>query len=223
MIVCLETATKNCSVALVQNGELIHFKEERGEKFVHGERLHILIQELLLEQNVPTSAIQGICVSKGPGSYTGLRIGVSAAKGLCYAWKVPLLSLPTHACFELEYSAEFVLAVLDARRDEVYAQLWKMNRGSLEFQPNVEAVVVTEQSWDWLRNNEVVVVGDAAEKVKTLVGDRPQWSFESDRYPSAKYMAKWIKEGHAVTENVAYFEPYYLKDFVAEKSKKKWL
>lgn len=224
MVLCLETATKNCSVALVSDGELIHFKEEHGEKFVHGERLHELIQELLKEAEVESSKIESVCVSKGPGSYTGLRIGVSAAKGLCYAWGVPLYSVPTHACFDLDISdKDYVLAVLDARRDEVYAQLWDMESAQASEAFNVEAVVVEAQSWSPLKEERVLVVGDSASKVARLLESRQSWEFQEDRMPSAKYMAKWIAMGKASHENVAYFEPYYLKDFVAVKSKKKWL
>jgi tRNA threonylcarbamoyladenosine biosynthesis protein TsaB len=224
MVLCLETATKNCSVALVSEGELIHFKEEHGEKFVHGERLHELIQELIKEADVKPSDIESVCVSKGPGSYTGLRIGVSAAKGLCYAWGVPLYSVPTHACFNLEVTdKDYVLAVLDARRDEVYAQLWKMERGQASEATSVEAVVVEPESWSSLKEERVLVVGDSASKVERLLESRQSWEFQEDQMPSAKYVAKWLAMGKASHENVAYFEPYYLKDFIAEKSKKKWL
>ena len=166
MILCLETATKNCSVALGDHSGLKGALEERGEKFVHGERLHVLIKELLSQFAVLPGQIDAVCVGKGPGSYTGLRIGVSAAKGLCYAWNIPLMSVSTLECFDFPDTAEgdVVISVLDARRDEVYAQVWENVSGILIPLDLVEAVVLNEESWSKYKDHRLFVIGDCASK-----------------------------------------------------------
>jgi tRNA threonylcarbamoyladenosine biosynthesis protein TsaB len=225
MILCLETATKNCSVALVDHSGLKGALEERGEKFVHGERLHVLIKDLLSQFAVLPGHIDAVCVGKGPGSYTGLRIGVSAAKGLCYAWNIPLMSVSTLECFDFPDTSEgdIVISVLDARRDEVYAQVWENVSGTLIPLDLVEAVILNEVSWTKYKDHRLFVIGDCAGKVKSLVASYDRWHFLDNCYPSAKGMLRSLQEKSYDLEDVAYFEPYYLKDFVAEKSKKKWL
>lgn len=169
--------------------------------------------------------IDAVCVGKGPGSYTGLRIGVSAAKGLCYAWNIPLMSVSTLECFDFPDTAEgdVVISVLDARRDEVYAQVWENVSGTLIPLDLVEAVVLNEESWSKYKDHRLFVIGDCADKVKSLVASNDRWHFLDNSYPSAKQMLRSVQEKSYDLEDVAYFEPYYLKDFVAEKSKKKWL
>ena len=225
MILCLETATKNCSVALVNHTGLLGASEERGEKFVHGERLHVLIQDLLRQFAVLPNQIEAVCVGKGPGSYTGLRIGVSAAKGLCYAWNIPLVSVSTLECFDFPITSncDVVISVLDARRDEVYAQVWENVSGVLIPLDRVKAVILNEDSWTNYKDRRLFVIGDCAGKVKSLVASNERWRFLDNCYPSAKAMLQSVQEKSYNLEDVAYFEPYYLKDFVAEKSKKKWL
>lgn len=223
MILCIETATKNCSVAIVSDSRVIAQSAERSDKFVHGERLHLIVQECMQTAGLDFSDIQGVCVGKGPGSYTGLRIGVSAAKGICYAAKLPLYSLPTLGCFDMtQVKGDEVIAVIDARRDEVYAQHWVRKEGFFHPASAVEAVVVTENSWQHLANQQVQVIGDAAEKVSHL-HDNSNWIYAQNAYPSAKDMANLLETPAMVKEDVAYFEPYYLKDFVALKSTKKLL
>lgn len=224
MILCLETATKNCSVGLFHNGSLLGIREERGAQFIHGEQLHLFVKEVLESTGTDKSQLTGIMVSRGPGSYTGLRIGVSAAKGLAYALAIPLLSAPTLGCFDLSSVEESVaLTVLDARRDEVYYQAWRKSEGQwIAFGPT-DYEIVTPDSWSHLyQDGPVAVLGDCTQKVATLLGDRlSHFRIAESSYPSARFMSGFLN--NAVEEDVAYFEPFYLKDFVAVQSKKKLL
>ena len=223
MLLCIETATKNCSIALWDGQQMVATRAEKGDRFIHGERLHVLIKELLEAHSVSVSALTGICVGKGPGSYTGLRIGVSTAKGLCFALGIPLYSVPTLGCFDFSNcTTSFVITVLDARRDEVYAQVWRLGEGGLMPDGAVEAVIITDDSWKSLQNEPVTIMGEGAEKLGQFMTQIPEnWQLQANSDPDAKYMGAHLSV-LPVAEDVAYFEPYYLKDFVAEKSKKKF-
>lgn len=226
MILCLETSTKNCSVALFNQGELVGFRAEHGQNFVHGERLHVLIQDLLIQFDVTVRSLEAICVGKGPGSYTGLRIGVSTAKGLCYASKVPLWSIPTLGCFnqkEFEEGAT-VISVIDARRDEVFAQVWKLEKGTWRAKTDVSSVIVDKDSFSDWQGEQTYIVGDCTDKVERLLEQNAaNFKVLPNAFPDARNMGVLLDSEYCKDENVAYFEPFYLKDFVAEKSKKKWL
>ena len=223
MLLCIETATKNCSIALWDGEQLVASRAERGDRFIHGERLHVLIKELLEEHSVDFNALTGICVGKGPGSYTGLQIGVSTAKGLCFASGIPLYSVPTLGCFDFSNcTTPFVITVLDARRDEVYAQVWRLGEDGLSPDGAVEAVIITDDSWEYLHNEQVTVVGEGVEKMDQFMTRIPEnWQLQPNSDPDAKYMGQHLSV-LPEAEDVAYFESYYLKDFVAEKSKKKF-
>lgn len=234
MILCLETATKNCSVALYQprttgGYALAAAKEAHGEKFIHGEQLHLFIDEVLTKAGCTMSDLTAVVVGKGPGSFTGLRIGISAAKGLAYALDLPLYSVPTLGSFALDrVRQEAALCVLDARRDEVYYQWWtKLSSGAWtpSGEPNYE--VVHPGSWKEfeIARQHVAVLGDSVEKVERLLSaSQPHWKFYPSDLPSALAFSHLLEKAlKGAPEDVAYFEPFYLKDFVAEKSKKKLL
>lgn len=226
MILCLETATKTCSVALFRGKELVAELSESGDRFVHSERLHVLIGQLLEGAGIQTSDLAGILVGRGPGSYTGLRIGVSAAKGLAYARGIALYSAPTLGAFDLEgLEQDRAIAVLDARRNEVYAQRWERTLGSWQPVGEVEAEIVSAQSWeDWGNpENPPVILGDATAKIPELLGESAGgFKLSEPKDPQAAFLYRRFDLEKAVREDVAYFEPFYLKDFVAEKSKKKF-
>jgi tRNA threonylcarbamoyladenosine biosynthesis protein TsaB len=223
MILALETSTKNCSVALYEQGELLHFKEETGDRFIHGERLHCLIEELLHEKNLGISDLSGISVGKGPGSYTGLRIGVSTAKGLAYALKLPLYAQPTLGCFDFTACSNgWIITALDARRDEVYAQVWRKDALGIHEVGGVEAVLLDENAWSIL-DGPVSVLSDCSEKMAQYLGSsRSLWTFYPSSFPSAQFMKEGLPRSEEEAVDTAYFEPFYLKDFVAEKSKKSY-
>ena len=219
-ILNLETATKNCSVALAKEGKTILSKEIAEEGYSHAERLHVFIEEIIKEAGISFQDLVAIAVSQGPGSYTGLRIGVSAAKGLCFALNIPLLAIDTLQVLaaQAQVSSGLIDPMLDARRMEVYRAVFTHN---FEKTRAVEAEVLTENSFEDLEET-LYFVGDCAEKAKTVLTKANFVFLEEIVYPSAKEMS-WLsfeKFKNNDTVDVAYFEPYYLKDFMMTVSKK---
>jgi len=220
-ILNIETATKNCSVSLAKNGETIALKELNSGGYSHAEKLHEFINEVIKEAGVKLSAINAVAVSKGPGSYTGLRIGVSAAKGLCFALDIPLISVNTLQALALSLSISegVVIPLLDARRMEVYSSVFSPNNESLR---EVKAEIISSVSFSkYLEQGKVYLVGDGVEKCKEVITHKNA-VFIDGKLPSANEMVMLSFEKFKTNEfeDVAYFEPFYLKDFVAIKSKK---
>ncbi|WP_432412661.1 tRNA (adenosine(37)-N6)-threonylcarbamoyltransferase complex dimerization subunit type 1 TsaB [Rasiella sp. SM2506] len=212
VVLCIETATTNCSVALSVNGSVIAFREDSDKNYSHAEQLHVFIEEILAEVKLDKANLDAIAVSKGPGSYTGLRIGVSAVKGLCYALEIPLISIPTLAVLASQVnSAATVVPMLDARRMEVYAAVYAEEKEIRK----TRAEILNETSFaEYLQAGKVVFIGNGVEKFKTLC-QHPNAEFITDALPSAKQMAVLAEKKYTdkLFEDVAYFEPYYLKDF----------
>ncbi|MBI6119243.1 tRNA (adenosine(37)-N6)-threonylcarbamoyltransferase complex dimerization subunit type 1 TsaB [Salegentibacter maritimus] len=216
LILCLETATTNCSVALSKNGQLLALKEDKSNNYSHAEKLHVFIDEILNENNLGVQNLDAVAVSKGPGSYTGLRIGVSAAKGLCFSLGIPLIAIPTlnSLAAQAELEKGFIVPMLDARRMEVYASVFDENLDELR---ETKAEVLDENSFShFLEKNTTVFVGNGVEKFKAIC-THPNARFILDKLPSAKEMCSLAEAKYKIsdTEDVAYFEPYYLKDFIA--------
>ena len=221
LILNLETATKNCSVSLSKNGETIAIKELNDGSYSHGEMLHKFICEVLKKANLTYNDLDAIAVSKGPGSYTGLRIGVSAAKGLCFSLDLPLISCDTLKALALSSTAEegFIVPLLDARRMEVYSAVFSIVNRSIR---GIEAEIIEEDSFqDYLEKGKVTFLGDGAEKCKSII-THFNARFEDNKFPSANEMSKLSFEKFQKKdfEDVAYFEPFYLKDFVVTTKKK---
>ena len=213
-ILCIETATTNCSVALSVNGSVIAFREDSSKGYSHAEKLHVFIAEVLQEAAIEKSEIQAIAVSKGPGSYTGLRIGVSAAKGLCYALDIPLISVETLRVLVQQVSGKgTIVPMLDARRMEVYVAVFNENREEMR---GTKAEILTPTSFlNFLDEGQTIFIGDGVSKFEAIC-DHANAKFVRDTLPSAKDMAILaVEKYHAKHfEDVAYFEPYYLKDFI---------
>ena len=218
-ILCIETATTNCSVALSVNGSVIAFKEDNPngsqKGYSHAEKLHGYIEEVLSSGNTSKSNLDAIAVSKGPGSYTGLRIGVSAAKGLCFALEIPLLSIPTlqSLSLQIEEKDTYVIPLLDARRMEVYSAVFFSEEKIRE----TKAEIVDENSFsNYLNERKTIFIGDGVSKFKTLCSHHNA-EFIVNKLPSARQMALLSEKKFKTNdfEDVAYFEPYYLKDFIA--------
>lgn len=129
-ILCLETATTNCSVAIAVDGKIIALREENNQKFSHAEKLHVFIDEVLKKAKIDNKQLNAIAVSKGPGSYTGLRIGVSAAKGLCFALDIPLISTLTLEVIaqQVQQDTRYIIPMIDARRMEVYSAVFNSEK-----------------------------------------------------------------------------------------------
>ena len=220
-ILNIETATKNCSVSLAKDGEIVALKELNEGGFSHAEKLHEFISEVISIANVSFSELIAVAVSKGPGSYTGLRIGVSAAKGLCFALDIPLISVNTltSLAHSVSISDGFKIPMLDARRMEVYAAVFDANNTLKE---DVSATIINEDSFkEFLDKNNVYFFGDGADKCKDILAHKNAY-FIDNKFPSAQDMAllSFEKYKKSDIENVAYFEPFYLKDFVVTTSKK---
>jgi tRNA threonylcarbamoyladenosine biosynthesis protein TsaB len=221
LILGIETATKICSVALSENGKLLASKEEGGA-YSHSEKLTVFIQEILKQAGKNLKDLDAIAVSKGPGSYTGLRIGVSAAKGLCYGLEIPLISVSTLQAMAKGKTEKNVLfcPMIDARRMEVYTALFDENNKELA---PISAKIIDESSFDdQLKENQIIFFGDGADKCEEVLGSNVNALFSKDGFPSAEYINQIALEKFSKQdfEDVAYFEPYYLKDFVATTPKK---
>lgn len=219
-ILNIETATKNCSVALAKEGKTILCKEIAEEGYSHAERLHVFIEEIINEAGIGMKELDAIAVSQGPGSYTGLRIGVSAAKGLCYALNIPLIAVDTLQALasKVEIDKGLIVPMIDARRMEVYSAVFF---ASLEKKREVLAEVITESSFEDIEET-VYFVGDCNEKCKSVL-TKDNFVFLDDiKYPSANEMSalSFDKYKKSDTVDVAYFEPYYLKDFLMTTPKK---
>ena len=219
LILNIETSTKNCSVSLSKDGELLSLKEYSGEGYTHGENLHLFIEEVMQKAEYSFNDLSAVAVSKGPGSYTGLRIGVSAAKGLCFSLDIPLISIDTlkvlAMAYEIEQSA-FITPMIDARRMEVYSTVFDSNYSQIR---ETKAEIIDEKSFtDLLEENKVYFLGDAVEKCKNIITHRNAFFLE-EYLPSAKEMVKLSYEKYKKNdiEDVAYFEPFYLKDFIVGK------
>jgi tRNA threonylcarbamoyladenosine biosynthesis protein TsaB len=205
-------------VSLTRNGELLVLKELNDGNYSHAEFLNEFISEVLEEANIKFKDLSAVAISKGPGSYTGLRIGVSTAKGLCYALDIPLISIDTMEILAHSISIDsgVIVAMLDARRMEVYHAVFDANKNLI--QPT-EAIVLSHDTYlNYLVDGYVHFVGDAVFKSKEVV-KHSHAIFDENTFPSAREMGnlsfnKFVQKDF---EDVAYFEPFYLKDFIALK------
>ena len=220
-ILNIETATKNCSVAIAKNGETILWKEIAVEVYSYAEKLHVFIEEAIAEAGITVQDLVAIAVSQGPGSYTGLRIGVSAAKGLCFALNIPLIAVDTLQTLasQAKVTDGKIIPMLDARRMEVYSEIFNAN---LEVEREILAEVITEDSFKDF-TEKLYFVGDCADKCKAVLTKDSFVFLEDIKYPSASAMSKisFDKYQKSDTVDVAYFEPYYLKDFMMAPPSKK--
>jgi tRNA threonylcarbamoyladenosine biosynthesis protein TsaB len=222
LILHLETATTVCSVALSYEGKLISVKEE-NKGFTHAEHLTVFIEEVLLSVNKTFASLDAIAVSKGPGSYTGLRIGVATAKGLCYGLGKPLIGVNTLASIAVganykNNKISNVCAMLDARRMEVYTAIFDKKGNEIKA---TEALILDETSLaKELEMDEILFVGDGAKKFKEICS-HPHAKFDLDFHPSAAHMIDIAYQKFQLKqyEDVAYFEPFYLKEFYSPVKK----
>lgn len=212
VILHLETSTKICSVAVSRNGVLCAHEDRTADGYIHGEALTLMIQELLRQTNFKLQDLTAISYSSGPGSYTGLRIGLSTAKGLCFALQIPLLAIPTHQIlFQIAKengltAGAQIFALLDARRTEVYLQTFDAQGNSiLDLQcALLENTTITDFT-------SIIVVGDAHQKAKTFWADPSiQWI---EQTLSAQFQAPIAAQlfEKQVFEDLAYCSPIYLK------------
>jgi tRNA threonylcarbamoyladenosine biosynthesis protein TsaB len=219
LILCLETATTVCSVAVERNGELLAVREVDAG-FTHAENITVFINEVCAEAHIKLRNIDACAVSRGPGSYTGLRIGASTAKGLCYALEKPLIAIDTLKILAASFLKEnqnrsaqtfFLIPMIDARRMEVYCSAYdnKLNQVS-----DAAAVVLNVDSFNELRERgKLILFGDGSSKCKSLFENNPEIEFADVRL-SAAGMISLAEEkfGAQKFEDVSLFEPFYLKE-----------
>lgn len=234
MILCLETSTAVCSVALVDNSNVIALRESLDGQN-HAEKITIFIDEVMKEANISYNELEAIAVSKGPGSYTGLRIGVSTAKGLCYAMEKPLIAIDTLAAMTKGFldnnfdnntnimssslsssssSSSIFCPMIDARRMEVYSAFFTEDMKKIS---DTEALIIDENSFSDLKlNHHLYLFGDGADKLISLFENEENITVIEKFHCSAAYMARLAEEAFKNNDFVdtAYFEPFYLKDFV---------
>ena len=234
LILSIETGTDICSVALANDGELMALRES-DEGRDHAKKVALFVDELLRETGVQPSDIDAIAVGKGPGSYTGLRIGVSFAKGMCYALDIPLIAIGSLDALaevaredfeagildieEEDWAQAKLCPMVDARRMEVYAQVFDVEGKA---QSEVVAEVVTEESFkEWRAKGKFVIFGNGAKKCAEVLPD----AIVEDIVPSSRGIVRLAEEAFNAGkfEDLAYFEPFYLKDFIVIPSKKKLL
>lgn len=220
LILNIETATEICSVSLAKEGKLIALKEHK-EGLQHARLLTVYIEEIFNENGVSIKELNAVAVSKGPGSYTGLRIGVSAAKGIAYAGNIPLIAISTLQAMAHGIAANsnfhentWLCPMIDARRMEVYSAFFDLGNKQ---QKEISADIIDENSYaEILSQHQVVFFGNGAQKCKNAI-QSPNAQFIDNTLCSAENMVKLsyeaFKNNHF--EDVAYFEPFYLKDFIA--------
>ena len=226
-IILIETSTALCSVALAENGTVTAYRESSAPK-AHASLTAVFVQEVLAERGLSLNECDAVCVSMGPGSYTGLRVGVSTAKGLCFGSGKPLLAVGTLDTLvaqaftpaETEANGEYryIVPMIDARRMEVYAAVFKNGRQITETAP----AIIDENSYaEYLEQGPVLFIGDGAGKCADVI-KHPNAHF-CQCHPKASSMLSPAVEAFRNGEfkDVAYFEPFYLKEFVATVSKKK--
>jgi len=226
VILCLETSSINCSVSLFKNDDLLASKE-LGETYMHSEKLHLFIQEVLSKAELSSNDIDAVAVGHGPGSFTGLRIGMAAAKGLCFALDIPLISISTLETMSraaLQFPASHnrsLCPLIDARRMEVYTCIFSQE---LSIERELDAVIVDENSFlPDLNKGPILFFGDGMAKIKSMLEAHENAFFLNGIMPSSLFMGKpaFEKFKAGIFEDVAYAEPLYYKDFQPTTPKKR--
>ncbi len=221
-ILHIETSSKNCSVSISDGEKLLCVCEEVSENYKQSESLHTFVEWALEGAEISLKDLDAVSLGMGPGSYTGLRIGASSAKGFCYGLKIPLIavnSMETMIEPFLDQKFDYIIPLLDARRMEVYTAVFDGNSGKMLTE--TEARILDETSFQEFADKKVIFVGDGASKAKEIL-QLPEAEFNENIYPSAKYLVKKAtdKFNNSQFEDVAYFEPFYLKEFQGVKKKK---
>ncbi len=222
IILCIETTSTNCSVALASDKGgfqnrmdvegCLDLLEDKSDSYSHGELLHVYIKQILSRNNLTIQDVDAVAISKGPGYYTGLRIGVASAKGLCFAQDVPLISIDTLKALSLQVPQQTtVIPMMDARRMEVYSAVYINS----ELQEQIAATILQEDSFDrYLNAGKAIVIGTGAAKFQELLKDMTNKYITT--VPTALTMCDLALQAYKISdivEDIAYYEPFYLKEF----------
>ncbi|WP_295669748.1 tRNA (adenosine(37)-N6)-threonylcarbamoyltransferase complex dimerization subunit type 1 TsaB [uncultured Mucilaginibacter sp.] len=224
LLLQIETATTSCSVALAKDGIVLGLKQI-NQRNIHAEVITLFVEELLISAGLKYDELDAIAVSSGPGSYTGLRIGISTAKGLCFALDKPLIAIETLESMAYglinSYGAldnhMLLCPMIDARRMEVFTAVFTAK--GVKIKPTAAEIIDVNSFNELLEINKMLFFGDGAEKCREVLGAHPNAGFLPDFVNSATHLTQKALEKfrNRAFENVAYFEPYYLKDFIAGK------
>lgn len=222
-ILYLETSSKNCSVAISDDEKILCVTEEISENYKQSESLHVFVEWALEGAGISMKDIGAVALGKGPGSYTGLRIGASSAKGFCYGLKVPLIAVNSMESMIVPFlgrNYDYIIPLIDARRMEVYTAVYDGKNGIQ--MSDTGAKILDETSFEEYKDKKILFVGDGVTKAKDLL-QLPDAGFNAEVYPSARYLVNKTLEKikKKEFEDIAYFEPFYLKDFHGVKKKNK--
>jgi len=213
-ILNIETATRNCSVTIANEGKTVVCVEVAEEGYSHAEKLHLFFEEALQKAGIMFQDLKAVAVSQGPGSYTGLRIGVSAAKGLCYSLNIPLIAVDTLEALARKITIEngIIVPMIDARRMEVFSAFFDKNYSKIR---ETKAEIIDEMTYSEL-SETMHLVGDGAMKCKEVLHSEKFVYHDEIIFPSSNEMSLVSFEKYKKSDfvDVAYFEPFYLKDFV---------
>lgn len=213
LILQIETSSTNTSVALTKNAKLLAYKEQNSAGYSHEKLLHPFIQEVLKQASVIVNELDAVAVGTGPGSFTGLRIGVATAKGLSYSLDIPLIAIPTMETLarQAKGNYDYIVSVVDARRMEVYSSVYNTD---FEVITETEAKVIDLDSYKTIADSKLIFIGSGASKIQEHLKFSNAEYF-SNALPSALEMSHsaLVKYKKKEWEDTAYFEPFYLKDF----------
>ena len=222
IILNIETSSKNCSVSISENGKIIGLKEQSFDEYSHSKSLHVFIDEIFKQTKLSPQKLSAVAISEGPGSYTGLRIGVSAAKGICVALNLPLIAIDTMQILarKIECAEGYIISAMDARRDEIYYSVFKSNNCKIPIKVGkTDCMIIKSNSFsNYLESSIVNFVGNCNEKINKFL-NHDNIIFSDFMLPSANEMGiisfASFKKGEF--EDVSDFQPKYLKEFGGKK------
>ena len=222
IILNIETSSKNCSVSVSKNGQIIGLKEQSYDEYSHSKSLHVFIDEIFKEIELSPQKLSAVAISEGPGSYTGLRIGVSAAKGICIALNIPLIAIDTMQILarKIECAEGYIISAMDARRDEIYYSVFKSNNCKIPIKiGKTDYMIINSDSFsNYFKSSTVNFVGNCNEKIKGFL-DHKNIIFSDFMLPSANEMGiiSFSRFKKSEFEDISDFQPKYLKEFGGKK------
>tara|TARA_A100000164_G_scaffold78768_1_gene66490 strand:- start:69 stop:752 length:684 start_codon:yes stop_codon:yes gene_type:complete len=222
IILNIETSSKNCSVSVSKNGQIIGLKEQSYDEYSHSKSLHVFIDEIFKEIGLSPQNLSAVAISEGPGSYTGLRIGVSAAKGICVALNIPLIAIDTMQILarKIECAEGYIISAMDARRDEIYYSVFKSNHCKIPIKVGkTDCMIINSDSFsNYFKSSTVNFIGNCNEKIKGFL-DHKNIIFSDFMLPSANEMGiiSFSRFKKSEFEDISDFQPKYLKEFGGKK------
>ena len=222
IILNIETSSKNCSVSISENGKIIGLKEQSFDEYSHSKSLHVFIDEIFKKTKLSPQKLSAVAISEGPGSYTGLRIGVSAAKGICVALNLPLIAIDTMQILarKIECAEGYIISAMDARRDEIYYSVFKSNNCKIPIKVGkTDCMIIKSNSFsNYFESSIVNFVGNCNEKINKFL-NHDNIIFSDFMLPSANEMGiiSFSRFKKSEFEDVSDFQPKYLKEFGGKK------